>query len=238
MTWYDDSLHQMAQRLFSLDVSPLAYPIVFLGGLLTNFCPCNIALIPMVIGSAGGFSRTKERGNAILYSGVFSAGVVVTLSGLGVLATFLGILLAPLQKVCIWLLAVVAVLMGLQCLGIVKFTLPGLGRLPIRGRRGIWETFLLGLAGGVVATPCTTPVLAVVLAFVAVKARLVYGVSLLFTYAVGFVVPLILAGAFADFILRLKRFQEQTRYRDWIAKGSGALLVVFGLYLVKMAVWP
>jgi cytochrome c-type biogenesis protein len=238
MTWYDASLHHMADRLFSSDVSLIAYPLVFLGGLLTNFCPCNVALVPMVIGCVGGFSRSKERGNAILYSAVFSAGIVITLSVLGILAAVLGTLLAPLQKVCVWFLAIVAIVMGLYCLDVVDFKLPGLGKLPIRGRKGIWETFLLGLAGGVVATPCTTPVLAVILTYVAVKARLVYGVSLLFVYAVGFVVPLMLTGAFADFIMRLKRLQEKTRYRDWIAKGSGALLIGFGLYLLKMAVWP
>jgi len=49
---------------------------------------------------------------------------------------------------------------------------------------------------------------------------------------------LMLTGAFADFILRLKQLQEKTRYRDWIGKGSGALLIVFGLFLIKRAVWP
>jgi cytochrome c-type biogenesis protein len=238
MTWYDDLLHQMANQLFSSDVSVIAYPIVFLGGLLTNFCPCNVALVPMVLGCVGGFSRSKERGNAILYSCVFAAGIVITLSVLGVLAAVVGTLVAPLQKVCVWLLAVVALFMGLYCLDVVDFKLPGLGKLPIRGRKGIWETFLVGLAGGVVATPCTTPVLAVILAYVAVKARVVFGVSLLFTYAVGFVVPLVLAGVFADFLLRLKQLQEKTRYRDWINKGGGVILILFGLYLVKRAVWP
>jgi cytochrome c-type biogenesis protein len=66
----------------------------------------------------------------------------------------------------------------------------------------------------------------------------VFGVSLLFTYAVGFVVPLVLAGVFADFLLRLKQLQEKTRYRDWINKGGGVILILFGLYLVKRAVWP
>jgi cytochrome c-type biogenesis protein len=228
----------MADRLFSADISLIAYPLVFLAGLLTNFCPCNVALVPMVIGCVGGFSRTKERGNAILYSAVFAAGIVITLSALGILAAALGILLVPLQQICIWLLAIVAILMGLLCLDVVHFKMPGFGKLPIRGRKGIWETFLLGMAGGVVATPCTTPVLAVILTYVAVKARLVYGVSLLFTYSIGFIVPLILTGAFADFIMRLKHLQDKTRYRDWIAKGSGVLLIVFGLYLVKRAVWP
>ena len=238
MPWYDDSLLQMAQRLFSLDVSLAAYPIVFLGGLLTNFCPCNVALVPMVIGCAGGFSRSRERARAMLYSGVFAAGIVVTLCGLGILAATAGAALAPARTVCLWLIAIISVAMGLHCLRVARFPLPGLAELPTGKRKGLWGAFLLGLAAGVVATPCTTPVLAVILTYVAVKARLLYGVTLLLAYAAGFVVPLILAGVFADFILRLKRLQKKTRYRDWIGNGSGVLLIVFGLYLVRLAVWP
>ena len=76
MTWYDDSLHRMAEQLFSLDVSPLAYPLVFLSGLLTNFCPCNIALVPLVIGCVGGLTQGKERARAVLCSAVFAGGAV------------------------------------------------------------------------------------------------------------------------------------------------------------------
>jgi len=88
---------------------------------------------------------------------------------------------------------------------------------------------------GIVATPCTTPVLAVILAYVAVEARLLYGASLLFTYSVGFTVPLLLAGAFAGFLMGLKKLQEATRYREWIEKGSGVILILFALYLAKVA---
>ena len=239
MTWYDASLHQMAQRLFSLDVSLVAYPIVFLGGLLTNFCPCNVALVPMVIGCVGGFSRSRERARAVLYSSVFAAGIVATLCGLGIMASTAGAAIAPARTGCLWLMACIAFVMGLQCLKVVDLPLPGLAELPTDNRRkGLWSAFLLGLTAGIVATPCTTPVLAVILTYVAVKARLFYGVTLLLAYACGFVVPLILTGAFADFILRLKRLQEKTGYRDWIARGSGAWLIAFGLYLIKLAVWP
>jgi len=238
MTWYNASLHQMAERLFAADISPVAYPLVFLAGLLTNFCPCNVALVPIVIGVAGGFARSKERARAVLYSAVFAAGIVVTLCALGILAATAGAALAPARTVCLWVLALVSVAMGLQCLGAARFPLPGLAGLHPGRRKGLWGAFLLGLMAGVVATPCTTPVLAVILTYVAVQARLLYGVSLLFAYAAGFAVPLVLAGAFADFLLQLKRLQDKTRYRDWIGKGSGVLLIVFGLYLIKLAVWP
>jgi cytochrome c-type biogenesis protein len=238
MTWYDSSLHQMADRLFSLDVSAVAYPLVFAGGLLTNFCPCNVVLIPMMIGYVGGFSRSKERGRAVLYSAVFSAGIILTFCVLGVLASVVGAFIAPFRTVCLWGIALVAALMGVYCLGGIKFRLPGLAQVPAMDRlkrRGLWAALVVGMAGGVVATPCTTPVLTVILAYVAAQARLAYGVSLLLAYSVGFVVPLLLAGSFAGFLMGLKKLQERTQYREWIEKGSGVLLVLFALYLVKLA---
>jgi cytochrome c-type biogenesis protein len=238
MTWYDTSLHQMADRLFSLDVSLVAYPLVFAGGLLTNFCPCNVVLIPMMIGYVGGFSRSKERGRALLYSALFSGGIVVTFCLLGVLVSVVGALIAPFRTACLWAIALVAAVMGCYCLGALRFRLPGLAKLPSMEhmrKRGPWAALALGMAAGVVATPCTTPVLTVILAYVAAQARLLYGVSLLLAYSVGFVVPLLLAGTFAGFLMGLKRLQERTQYREWIEKGSGVLLILFALYLVKLA---
>ena len=237
MTWYDNSLNQMADQLFSADISVAAYPLVFFGGLVTNFCPCNIALVPMVIGYAGGFSRSRERARTLLYSALFSSGIVLTLCVLGGLVSLAGATFTPARTVCLWAISLISVIMGLHRLGALTFPLPGLTELPAWKRKGPWSAFVLGLIAGVIATPCTTPVLAVILAYVAVKARLLYGLSLLFAYAVGFIVPLLLAGAFTDFILHLERLQKKTRYRNWIAQGSGWLLIMFGLYVLKIALW-
>jgi len=235
MSWYDSVLHNMADHLFAMDVNMAAYPLAFVAGLLTNLCPCNIALVPMVIGHAGGFSRSRERGRAFLYGVTFSAGVVVTLCLLGALTSVVGSLLLPLRAICLWVLAVLVAVMGLHTLGVVHFRLPGFSHLSLGHRHGLWGTFLLGLAGGVVAAPCTTPVLATILAYVAVQARVVYGLTLLLVYSLGFVVPLVLAGAFTGFILNLDRLEKETRYREWIARISGIVLLLFAGFLIVRA---
>ena len=241
MVWYEEMLHRMADWLSVHDISLAAYPLVFLAGLLTNVCPCNLVMLPVVIGSVGGFSRSKQRGRAILFSAVFAAGIVLTLCVMGVAASAIGAILAPARTVCLWLLAVVTVVMGLFCLEAIQFRLPGLGKekMPVTSLRnkGLWGAFLMGLLAGVVATPCTTPVLAVILTYVAVNARLIYGLSLLFVYALGFVLPLLLTGAFTGFLMGLQKLEDRTGYRAWIARGSGVLLIVFGLYVLKVAIW-
>jgi cytochrome c-type biogenesis protein len=241
VVWYDAMLHRMAEWLSVQDISLAAYPLVFFGGLLTNFCPCNLVLLPMVIGCVGGFSRRKQRGRAVLFSAVFAAGIVLTLCVMGAMASVVGAILAPARTACLWLLAIVTVVMGLFCLRVIRFRLPGLDKdkMPVTNLRskGLWGAFLMGLAAGVVATPCTTPVLAVILAYVAVKARLLYGMSMLFVYALGFVVPLLLTGVFTGFLMGLKKLEDRTGYRTWIARGSGVLLIAFGLYVMKVAIW-
>jgi cytochrome c-type biogenesis protein len=238
MIWYETFLHQAADRLLAMDVSLAAYPIVFAGGLLTNFCPCNVALVPMIIGYVGGFSRTRKRRKALLYSAAFSAGIVITFCLLGVTASALGSLIAPFRAICLWLLAVAAGVMGGYCLGMLRFRLPGIDRDHLEGRMargGAWAAFILGLLAGVVAAPCTTPVLTVILLYVAVQARLAYGITLLLTYSAGFVVPLLLAGAFAGFLLKMQRIQERTGYQQWIKRACGAGLVLFSIYLAWQA---
>jgi cytochrome c-type biogenesis protein len=244
MEWYDRLLSHMADRLFSLDVSPGAYPLVLLAGLLTNLCPCTIALVPLVIGYVGGFSR-RQRARALAYSAAFAGGIVVTLCVLGVLATLVGALLAPFGNLFQWVVAAVALVMGLVCLGVFqRVELPWLQRLTsggpvergwLRKRRGAVGAFLFGLVAGTIATPCTTPVLAVILAYVAAAGRLLYGLSLLLTYSVGFAIPLLLAGAFAGFLATLQRLQASTNYQGWIARISGVVLIGFALYLMKSA---
>jgi len=139
MSWYDSVLHSMADHLFAMDVNMAAYPLAFVAGLLTNLCPCNIALVPMVIGHAGGFSRSRERGRAFLYGVIFSAGVVVTLCLLGALTSVVGSLLLPLQSAVMRERSQVARSeQGIDAIGVAGWR--GIGQSRIR--RG-WQWFLL-----------------------------------------------------------------------------------------------
>jgi cytochrome c-type biogenesis protein len=165
---------------------------------------------------------------------VFAGGTVFTFCLLGVLAATAGIVMADEQTYVLWALAILSFVMGLSCLNLIKIPLPGLPKPDVRtGKfRGIGATLLLGLMGGVIATPCTTPVLMVILLYVASKQALVFGIALLVTYALGYVIPLILAGVFTGFLLGLDRLQQKTKYQVWVPSISGFLLLAFAIFLV------
>ncbi len=92
---------------------------------------------------------------------------------------------------------------------------------------------LLGLVSGLVVSQCATPVLAVILTYVmAQQSGVGYGAALLFLYALGCAVPVVLAGSFAGALKRLRHFG---RWNERINQVSGALLIAVGLYFLWVA---
>ena len=81
-------------------------------------------------------------------------------------------------------------------------------------------TLALGLVSGLVASQCATPVLAAILTYVMAEAALVYGASLLFVYALGRGVPVVLAGTFAG---ALKQLLAMGRWSTRHRAGSGCI---------------
>jgi cytochrome c-type biogenesis protein len=112
--------------------------------------------------------------------------------------------------------------------------IPGLGRLREQiGLRGLPGALALGLVSGLVASQCATPVLAAVLTYVmAQRGMLIYGAALLFVYALGRGVPIVLAGTFTGVV---KRFQLLGRWAGVIEKASGVIMLVVGLYFLWIA---
>jgi cytochrome c-type biogenesis protein len=75
-------------------------------------------------------------------------------------------------------------------------------------------------------------VLAAILTYVMAKGALLYGAGLLFIYALGRGVPVVLAGTFTGV---LKSFQKLGRWSEVIEKVSGVIVIGVGLYFLWMA---
>ena len=99
--------------------------------------------------------------------------------------------------------------------------------------RGLPGAFLLGLVSGLVVSQCATPVLAVILTYVmAQQSGVAYGAALLFLYALGAAVPVMLAGTFAGVLKNLRAFGK---WNDLINRVGGALLILVGFYFLWVA---
>jgi cytochrome c-type biogenesis protein len=105
-------------------------------------------------------------------------------------------------------------------------------------RRPAWLPCLHAAAGltfALAASPCSTPILATLLAYVSTSRDPVVGGGLLVAYAMGYVAPLLAAALFTGVLTELLAAR---RWSAWVPAASGALLVAGGTYGVLTRVLP
>jgi cytochrome c-type biogenesis protein len=196
--WARSSEHLLERSL--IHPSPLSLGLVFAGGLLTSLGPCSLSLLPVTLAYLAGFgTQQPTRPLPWLRSVSFAAGIVASLVLLGLASGLMGRLYGRLPQQVPLLVAVVAVVMGLNLLGLLRVPLPA-GPDPELWRSRVpapLAPLAAGLAFGLAATPCTTPVLAVLLAWMAQTGRPLMGMLLLTCFGMGQVLPLLLAGTAA-----------------------------------------
>ena len=204
---------------------PLTLALVFVGGALTSLGPCSLSLLPVTLAYLAGFDDGIKAWKRSL---AFSCGIVIALVFLGSLSGLLGRIYGQVPALVPTLVAFLAVIMGLNLLGYLKIPLPT-GPDPENWRRRVPSPFApvsAGLAFGLAASPCTTPVLAVLLGWIAQSGQPLVGVLLLSSFGIGQVLPLLLAGTFAAAVPKLLALRPVGR---WVQPISGVVLLTSGL---------
>ncbi len=206
----------------------IAFFAVFLGGLISAASPCVLAAIPLIIGYVGGYSEGNKK-KAALFSVVFVVGLSITFTFLGAAASAMGQFLGFMGKWLYMGLAAMAVLMGLQLMSIISIPLPFQKTRTVKSK-GLIGAFLLGLLTGTVSSPCATPVLAVILAYVSTQGDMIYGSALLFVYAIGHCALIFVAGLSVGVTESIVGSRGIRNFSLYAKKLSGALLFMIGVY--------
>ena len=214
------------------DPTPLTLIIVFTGGLLTSLGPCSLSLLPITVAYLAGF---KNKQKPLQKTISFCGGIVVSLVILGSLSGFLGKIYGQLPGFFSIFISLLAIAMGLNLLGLLKFSLPS-GPDPEIWTSKVPPSFApvsAGLAFGLASSPCTTPVLAVLLAWVAKQGNPLSGTIFLASFAIGQIVPLFIAGTFAASIPKLLSLRPIGK---WVPPISGVILLSVGL-ISLLSIW-
>jgi thiol:disulfide interchange protein DsbD len=220
----------------SLEGAPaLAFLAVFAGGVLVSFTACVYPVVPITIAFIGARSA-GSRTRGFFLSLVYVLGMALTYTALGGIAALSGKLFGQLQTNpwTYFVMANICILMGLAMLEV--FILPVrtpafIARLQPRGKtRGLAGSLAVGAASGVVLGPCTAPVLAVLLSYVATRQHLLFGMSLLFVFALGMGVLLVVVGTFAGLLASLPKsgvwMARVNRLFGWILIGAGEYFLI------------
>lgn len=207
----------------------LAPLLAILAGILTSFTPCSLSSIPLVIGYVGGMGQ-KDTKRAFRLSLTFAAGAAVTFTALGVIASIAGRLMGTSASWWYIILGVLMVLMALQTWGIFEI-IPSSYLISKNTKKGFAGAFIAGILGGVFSSPCSTPVLIALLAIVAGKGSIVWGILLLLLYSIGHGILAIIAGTSIGFVQKLSSSERYGKASTILKIVMGALILLIGFYM-------
>jgi cytochrome c-type biogenesis protein len=212
-----------------------AFGVAFLGGLVAGFGPCILPMIPAVFGYVTGQVADSKVPTGVAWlramalSATFVVGMSLVFAAIGAAAGALGHALI-IGAWAYYVVAVICVLIGLQLLGLVNLHLDAFNRfLPARrpDRGGFAGAFVLGLLFGVVATPCSTPILAAIATIAAARGSALQGGLMLFVYGLGKGVPLLLVGLASGSL----------RFAGGFSRASGVLTKIGGVAMLGAAAY-
>ena len=222
----DDFIMKLSQLVGgNLWLAPL---IALLAGLLTSLTPCSLSTIPLILGCVGGLHEPKK---AFRLSLVFALGSMITFTALGFAASLLGNLLNGLGPWLHLALALLLIAMALQMFGV--FELVPEATIKAKPNKGYRATFMAGLLAGAFSSHCTTPVLIAMLAIVANRASMLYGVLLLIIFSVGHGVLSVVAGTSAGLVNRLMNSPRYMKAEKIVRIVLGIIILLAAAYLLS-----
>ena len=232
-----DFTHISAQ----LSSSPLtALPILFIAGVLTSLTPCIYPMIPITAAIVGGSSvgnATRPRARTVVLTLAYVIGLAMAYASLGLFAGLSGTIFGSVSTNP-WLYFVMAnllVLASLAMLDVIPVRLPTalLTRAATAGEGGkVSGALIMGAASGLVAAPCSAPVMAAVLTWVSATKSGVLGFIYLFVFSLGMCTLLVVVGLFSGSLARLPRAGE---WMVWVKRLFALIMLgVAEYYLVQM----
>lgn len=194
--------------------------------------PCHLSSIPLLIG----FLTSQEKLNtrrSFNISLLFSLGILVSISIIGIITASLGRLMGDLGAYGNYFVAVIFFVMGLYLLDIIKLDW---NRNILSGFRmnGILAAFMLGFIFGVALGPCTFAFMAPVLGVVFQTAGESFLLSLLIlsAFCIGHCGVIAGAGTLSGKVQTYLNWSSETKIIIVIKKICGILVILGGIYLL------
>ena len=211
---------------------------LFVGGMLLNLTPCVFPMLGVTV-SVFGARRNEPLPKVVTAATLYVLGIVVTYTTLGVIAGLTGGLFgSALQSSWVNVgLGVLLAVLSLSMFGLYEMQPPvwlmqRMGGANTASSLGI---FVSGLAVGIIAAPCVGPFVVAVLALIAQRANVMFGMQTMFALSLGLGAPYLVLASFSNLLQRLPRSGE---WMIWVKKVFGVILLSVGAFYVLVGLAP
>ncbi|UJL47133.1 sulfite exporter TauE/SafE family protein [Virgibacillus sp. NKC19-16] len=225
--------------------------LAFGAGFLSFISPCVLPLYPVFLSYITGMSvsdikeeNKKINKKALLHTIFFLLGFSSIFIMIGFTTTFISEFLLTYQDLIRQIGSVVIIFFGLVIVGVLKFDFLMKDRkISFKNRPGgFFGTFIIGMAFSLGWTPCTGPILAIVLSLAATNPDI--GMVMMISYILGFSIPFLILSLFIGKLNWIKKhsirlvkiggyvmiFMGIALFFDWMTKLTAFLAGWFGFY--------
>lgn len=225
-----DSLIQFFQQNVKGEFSLLILLLCFLGGIISSLSPCGIGVLPIVVSYVGGYSNQKTA-KTVLQIAFFILGLSLTLTVVGIICALTGKVFGGTQNpYLVLVLSSLILIFGLNLIGLIDINFPVLvKKFPENSKHNfITYPMLLGGVFALATSPCSTPILAGIMATASMSANIAYSALMLFLFSLGQGMIILFAGLFTSILKNLRSFAG---FSEWLTKISGVILILFAMFL-------
>lgn len=217
-------------QIFSVQTNVyLMFLASFIGGIVASISPCSLSMLPLIIGYVGGYSEQKPLKTFVQ--------MIFFVTGSGIVFSVIGLFCALTGKIFVGnpyfalIIASIILIMGLNIVGLLDIQMPVLIKeIPKNNfNNEFLYPLLLGAVFAIIGSPCSTPILASIMAFSSMSANILQAVIMLFLFALGQGIIFILAGVITS---EIKTSSEKYyKISEIILKISGVLLILVSLFI-------
>ncbi len=217
------------QEAASTNFSWLLLLLSFLGGVISSLSPCTLGILPIIIGYVAGYSN-KNSIKTLIQMTFFILGMALVLTTLGLICAIGGkILINKYSAVFGLIVNGIIFLMGLNLLGILDIQMPVfIKQMPQNNSNDlVLYPIIIGIVFALASTPCSTPILAGIMGFASLSANLALAGLMLFLFAIGQGLVIVIAGVFTSILKGLRS----------ISRVSGVLIKISGIILITISIF-
>jgi thiol:disulfide interchange protein DsbD len=196
-----------------------------------------IPITAAIVGGGAVGEAPRARAQTILLTFAYVLGLSLAYASVGLFAGLTGTLFGSVSTNpwVYFAMANLLILAALAMLEVIPVRVPAwlLTRAATAGKGGsLYGVFVMGAASGLVAAPCSAPVMAAVLTWVTATKSGVLGFIYLFVFSLGMCTLLVVVGLFSGTVARLPRAGA---WMVWIKRIFALImLAVAEYYLVQM----
>ncbi len=191
-----------------------------------------LSSLPLIIGYVNKYGKNDKK-TAFKYSLFFSLGIIITFTFLGIISSLVGRLFTSGGKLWYLLLGIIMLFVGLQLIGVIESKNKAC-KVP-KKRKGLLGAFFRNIRW-VLSSPCSTPILIAILAFVGSKGNILLGFLMLLLYSIGHCFVIILSGTSLGFVESINGSSKANRINNLLKIILGIIILAIGLYLIYIGI--